>query len=128
MKSSIALILVLTSMSAFAYSSQSTLLIPGKEVLIDSANKDVISLTLDTNSKNSKAEPKVSIVKEWGNFTCDYKQTLLLNSAYDQSKKIYKYTWEIQVTWTPGADLSGCIVNVSFPGQADSRASIYMNY
>lgn len=128
MKSFIALALTLTSMSAFASNSELTQLIPGKEVLIDSANKDVISLTLNTNSKNSKAEPIVKIIREWGNFTCDYKQTLLLNSAYNQEKKTYNYVWEIQITWTPGADLSGCIVNVSFPGLADSRASIFMNY
>ncbi len=128
MKKMIASALLLSSVSAFAYNTEYSKLVPGKEILVDSAKKDVISLTLETKSKSDKAEPKYSLVKQWGNFECEYKQTLLLHSGYDMAKKIYKKTWEVQVTWTPGADLSGCIVNVSFPGMEDSRASIFMNY
>lgn len=128
MKKVIASALLLSSVSAFAYNSEYSKLVPGKEILVDSAKKDVISLTLETKSKSDKAEPKYSLVKQWGNFECEYKQTLLLHSGFDFEKKIYKKTWEVQVTWTPGADLSGCIVKVSFPGMEDSRASIFMNY
>lgn len=128
MKKMIASALLLSSVSAFAYNSEYSKLVPGKEILVDSAKKDIISLTLETSSKSDKAQPKYSLVNQWGNFECEYKQTLLLHSGYDFAKKIYKKTWEVQVTWTPGADLSGCIVKVSFPGMADSRASIFMNY
>lgn len=128
MKKVIASALLLSSVSAFAYNSEYSKLVPGKEILVDSAKKDVISLTLETKSKSDKTEPKYSLVKQWGNFECEYKQTLLLHSGFDFEKKIYKKTWEVQVTWTPGADLSGCIVKVSFPGMEDSRASIFMNY
>lgn len=128
MKKMIATALLMSSVSAFAYNSEYSKLVPGKEILVDSAKKDVISLTLETRSKSDKSQPKYSLVKQWSNFECEYKQTLLLHSGYDIAKKIYKKTWEIQVTWTPGADLSGCIVKVSFPGMEDSRASIFMNY
>lgn len=128
MKKMIASALLLSSLSAFAYNTEYSKLVPGKEILVDSAKKDVISLTLETKSKSDKAEPKYSLVKQWGNFECEFKQTLLLHSGFDFQKKIYKKTWEIQVTWTPGADLSGCIVKVIFPGMEESRASIFMNY
>lgn len=128
MKKMIASALLLSSLSAFAYNTEYSKLVPGKEILVDSAKKDVISLTLETKNKSDKAEPKYSLVKQWGNFECEFKQTLLLHSGFDFQKKIYKKTWEIQVTWTPGADLSGCIVKVTFPGMEESRASIFMNY
>lgn len=128
MKKMIASALLLSSVSAFAYNTEYAKLTPGKEILVDVAKKDVISLTLETKSKDGKAEPKYSLVKQWSNFECEHKQTLLLYSGYDMEKKIYKKTWEIQVTWTPGADLSGCIVKVSFPGMQDSRAELFMNY
>lgn len=128
MKKMMAAAMLLSSLSAFAYNTEYSKLIPGKEILVDSAKKDVISLTLETSSKDGKAEPKYSLVKQWSNFECEYKQTLLLHSGFDFESKTYKRTWEIQLTWTPGADLSGCIVKVSFPGMADSRAEIFMNY
>lgn len=128
MKILITALAILSSANAFAYNSEYFKLKPGKEILVDVIKKDVISLTLETTSKNEKAQPKYSLIKEWSGFECQYKQTLLLYSAYDFSKKTYKKTWEIQVTWTPGADLSGCIVNVAFPGMEDSRVEMFMNY
>ena len=128
MKSLLTAAALLSSISVFAFNTEYSKLTPGKEILIDAAKKDVISLTLETKSKSDKATPTYSLVKQWSNFECEYKQTLLLNSAYDLTKKVYTKTWEIQVTWTPGADLSGCIVKVAFPGMADSRAEIFMNY
>lgn len=128
MKKMIASALFLSSISAFAYNTEYAQLRVGKEILVDVAKKDVISLTLETNSQDGKAEPKYTLVKQWSNFECEYKQTLLLHSGYNIESKTYKRTWEIQVTWTPGADLSGCIVKVSFPGMADSRAELFMNY
>ncbi len=128
MKKMIASALLLSSMNAFAYNSEYAKLTPGKKIYIDVMKKDVISLTLETKSSSDKAEPKFTRESQWGNFECEYKQTLLLNSGYDLAKKLYKKTWEIQVTWTPGADLSGCIVKVSFPGLEESRAELFMNY
>lgn len=128
MKSLLTSLLMLSSLSAFAYNSEYSKLVPGKEILVDSANKDVISLTLDTKTKSSKALPKVTVEKQWGNFECEYKQTLLLHSGFNMDTKIFNKTWEIQINWLPGADLSGCIVKISYPGMEDSRASIFMNY
>ncbi len=128
MKSLFASLLMLSSLSAFAYNSEYSKLVPGKEVLVDSANKGIISLTLDTKSKSSTATPKVTIENQWGNFECEYKQTLLLHSGFNVDTKVFKKTWEVQIAWLPGADLSGCIVKVSYPGMEDSRASIFMNY
>lgn len=124
-----ALIMALVfSVQSYAYNTEYSKLVPGKEILVDVANKEVISLTLETESQDSNARPTYSLVKEWSGFGCEYKQTLLLFSGFDFAKKTYKKTWEIQVTWTPGADLSGCIVKIAFPGMKDSRAELFMNY
>lgn len=124
----LAMVFALTSMTAFAYNTEYAKLIPGKKIFIDSANKNVISLVLDTKSKNPNAVPEFSLVNQWSGFECEYKQTLLLFSGFNATTKEHKRTWEIQVTYVPGADLSGCILNVSFPGLADSKAEIFMNY
>lgn len=121
-------LLSLISFNAFAYNTEYSKLIPGKKIFVDVQNKDVISLTLDTKSQDPFAQPVVKLVSQWGNFECAYKQTLLSYSGYDMETRVHKKTWEIQIDWTPGADLSGCIVNVKFPGVKDSQAELFMNY
>lgn len=122
------MLLSLVSLNAFAYNTEYTKLTPGKKVFVDVGNKDVISLTLDTKSTNSNAQPKVEVLAQWGNFECEYKQTLLQFAGFDIATRNYKRTWEIQMNWIPGADLSGCIVNITFPGLEDSKAELFMNY
>lgn len=122
------LILSLVSFNAFAYNTEYSKLIPGKKIFVDVGNKEVISLTLETKSKVSAVEPKVELVNEWSGFTCDFKQTLLMHAGFDMSTRMHTRKWEIQMTWTPGADLSGCIVNISFPGMRDSQAELFMQY
>lgn len=119
---------MLFSINVMAYNTEYSQLIPGKEILIDVANKEVVSLTLETKNEDSSLAPEVELVKEWSGFECDYKQTLLLFAGFDQKKGQHTRKWEIQLTWKPGADLSGCIVKVSFPGMKDSRAELFMNY
>ena len=121
-------LLSLISLNAFAYNTEYSPLVPGKQILVDVANKEVISLTLDTKNADGALQPKVEVINEWGNFECDHKQTLVTYSGFDTSTRLFKKTWEIQINWIPGADLSGCIVNVSFPGMKDSRAELFMNY
>lgn len=119
---------MLLSFNLFAYNTEYNKLVPGEMVLVDVANKDVISLTLDTSNSDSNSTPKVELVKEWSGFECDYKQTLLLFSGYNRAESKHVKTWEIQLTWKPGADLSGCIVKVSFPNMPDSSAELFMMY
>ncbi len=119
---------MLLSFSAMAKNTEYTQLVPGKEVLVDVANKEVVSLTLDTISSDSSLVPKIELVKEWSGFECDYKQTLLLFAGFNTETQKHTRTWEMQITWKPGADLSGCILKVSFPGMKDSRAELFMNY
>jgi hypothetical protein len=122
------MMLSLISLNAFAYNTEYSKLAPGKKIFVDVQNKDVISLTLDTKSANTRAQPKVEVVAQWGNFECEYKQTLLSFAGFDMATGNFKRTWEIQMNWMPGADLSGCIVNVTFPGMEDSQAELFMNY
>ncbi len=127
------LALALISTSTFAYNTTYNKLVPGKEILVDSAYNtskagNFVSLTLDTLTTDGKAEPKVTIVKQWSGFECDYKQTLISFAGYNANTQQFKRTWEIQIDWRPGADLSGCIVKVDFPGMKSSTAEIFMNY
>lgn len=119
---------MLLSFSVMAQNIEHNKLIPGKEVLVDVADNEVISLTLDTKNEDPSLAPHVTLIKEWSGFECDYKQTLLLFSGFNSKLGLHTRTWEIQLTWKPGADLSGCIIKVTFPGMSDSRAELFMNY
>jgi len=66
--------------------------------------------------------PEVEIEKAWSGFECSHKTTILRKAQFNMR------SWEIQINWTPGADLSGCIVKISSPGMQDARAELYMNY
>lgn len=111
-----------------AFNTEYTKLVPGEMVLVDVANQNVISLTLQTQNSDSSLAPKIDLVKEWSGFECDYKQTLLLHAGFNANVKEHTRLWEIQLNWKPGADLSGCIVKVTFPGMQESRAELFMNY
>lgn len=133
MKKMIVALALMSSSVAFAYNTTYSKLVPGKQILVDSAynsNKDgsFVSLTLDTLSQDGKAEPKVTVVKQWSGFECEHRQTLISFAGYNSSTQTFKRTWEIQIDWRPGADLSACIVKVEFPGMKASEAEIFMNY
>lgn len=124
--------LALLSTSTLAYNTEYSKLVPGKQILVDSAynnhkNGHIVSLTLDTESTQD-VEPTVKVVKQWSGFECTHKQTLISFAGFNQKTKAYKRTWEIQIDWIPGADLSACIVRVEFPGMKAAEAEIFMNY
>lgn len=127
------LAMALISTSTFAYNTTYSQLVPGKQILVDSAynsNKagSFVSLTLDTVSTDGKAEPTIKVLKQWSGFECEHRQTLISFAGYNAKTQTFKRTWEIQVNWRPGADLSACIVRVEFPGMKASEAEIFMNY
>lgn len=129
----ILLAMIFLSSSTFAYNTSYAKLTPGKKIFVDSQynqspSGNIVSLELDTKSKDGSAEPVVTISKQWSGFECEYKQTLLSFSGYNSKNKTHVRTWEIQIEWAPGADLSGCIVNVDFPGLNTASAEIFMNY
>lgn len=119
---------VLLTLDVQAFNTKYNKLIPGKEILVDVAKQEVISLTLDTKNADSSVMPQLTVLNQWGNFLCSHRQTLLIYSGFDVQTGLHTNTWEIQLLWSPGADLSGCIVNISFPGMNNSRAELYMNY
>lgn len=114
--------LFLSINNAAAYGDSPARLIPGKQVLVDVANQEIISLLITTDNHDFGLLPVVKIEKQWSGFECHHKTTRLRKTGYNLR------SWEIQIEWAPGADLSGCIVKVSFPGMEDSRAELYMNY
>lgn len=113
---------LILSFNTIAADSSPTKLIPGKQVLVDVVNQELVSLLISTNNSDSGLLPEVTIEKEWSNFECSHKATFLRKVGYNL------ISWEIQIAWKPGADLSGCIVKISFPGLEDSHAELFMNY
>jgi len=113
---------LLLTFNVMAADGDLTKLLPGKQVLIDVANHEVVALLIYTNNPDTGLLPLVTIEKSWSGFECSHKATILRRANHN-----FK-SFEIQIDWSPGADLSGCIVNVSFPGMKDSRAELYMNY
>lgn len=112
----------------FATGHKATQLVPGHQVLEDVANQEVITLILNTQSADPSLQPEVNVTKQWSGFSCQHKASLILNHSFNEKNKLFLYTWAIQMSWGPGADLSGCIVKVTFPGMPDSFAELFMNY
>ena len=36
--------------------------------------------------------------------------------------------FEIKVAWSPGADMSGCLIEVKHPSLTNAKAYLFMNY
>lgn len=109
-----------------ADAAENNKLVPGKVLKIDVANKEIISVILETKNADENVVPEVKLVKEWNGFECVHQQTQLLNSVDDAGQLMR--TWKIQLAWQPGADLSGCLFSVTFLGLEDSHVQLFMNY
>ncbi len=131
MKFLVSAIFLLSVSNTFAYNTKYFQIYPGKNTFVDveaNKNKSVVSLLLETSSSDKNAEPKVTIERSWSGFECTHKQNLLKFSGYNTKTQIFEREYEIQIDWRAGADLSGCIVKVEFPGQKSSTVEIFMNY
>lgn len=122
MKKFFIIVSLFLSFSVIASDASITRLIPGKQVLVNVADKEMIPLLITTSNSDSGLLPTVTIENEWSGFECRHNATLLRKAEFNLR------SWEIQIIWSPGADLSGCIVKISFPGMEDSQAELFMNY
>lgn len=96
---------------------------------IDVANEEkIISLRVEIQSPSSFSIPDAAILSEDEGFGCKIKQKILLFAGYDAVAKIHHQVFEIKVEWSPGADLSGCLVEVTHPSLTQARAYLFMNY
>jgi hypothetical protein len=90
--------------------------------------KNDLSLRWEVKSKNGFTEPAAKVISEDSDFKCTVKNNILLFSGYNQSKQTWTQSWEIKVSWQPGADLSSCLIRVSHPNEKNVYVNLYMNY
>ncbi|GAB4013451.1 MAG: hypothetical protein Fur0010_10320 [Bdellovibrio sp.] len=114
---------------AFAYNTQYIDLNPLEGVVVDVAGTPGhVSLRLKLESGNALENPKAVVLTEYNGFECEIDRVLLLFSGYNQSLKKFNQEWEIRVNWFPGADLSGCEIEVTHSSLPWARAELYMKY
>ncbi|MBT3984025.1 MAG: hypothetical protein HOE90_21900 [Bacteriovoracaceae bacterium] len=68
-------------------------------------------------------EPETKIVGEDVGFECEVKQSRFLAVDGENDQRCY----QVDINWEPGADLSGCMVEVT-AGKQKSRAYLFMMY
>lgn len=123
------LILSVICATAFAYNTQYVDLIAYEGVAIDVAGTDgQVAFRLKVDSTNSLEKPQAVVLEEHNGFECEIDRVILLFSGYNQSSKKFSQDWVVVVNWFPGADLSGCQIEVTHTDLPWARAELYMNY
>ncbi|MBK7963257.1 MAG: hypothetical protein IPK04_19975 [Bdellovibrionales bacterium] len=121
--------LVFFSSICFGYNTKYFDLHSNSTTKIDVKDEDsTISLRVSIQSPSSFSVPEASVIEEDSGFECRITKTLLLYAGYDAVNKIHHQDYEIKVNWSPGADQSGCLIEVRHPSLTDSRAYLFMNY
>lgn len=128
MKTALVLLTLLPCLS-FAYNTEYFKVKSNSITKIDVANKsEVISLKVSIQSANPFSVPTATVTKEDGGFECQVSKTILLFAGYDTATGLHHQEFEIKVQWAPGADLSGCLVEVKHPSLTNAKAYLYLNY
>lgn len=106
-------------------------LLEGKNISIDVVDypKFAVLQVVAPKYKQPLA-PTVTIQNENG-FECDVYDNALsgYEIEYDpiNNEEYFIGTWEIIIRWSPGADLSGCHVEVNMPQRQTSKVHLFMN-
>jgi hypothetical protein len=120
---------ILFSSFAFAYNTHYFNLKSGssRHILVYNL-KPEISLKWQVHSHDGFAEPTTTVINQDNGFECKPVRNILLFSGYNAQTKIWTQTWEIRIQWSPGADSSGCLIEVSHPEEESVQVDLYMNY
>ncbi len=87
-----------------------------------------ISLRVKIESPSSFSMPEAGVVREDSGFECRITRKILLFAGYNAETKIHHQEFEIKVEWSPGADMSGCLIEVKHPSLTNAQAYLFMNY
>ena len=110
-----AFIFSLSAFSCEVYDTD-TVLVSGDKIQLDVINRPVVKLVAQ-----SKEEFEVLSAKITGNyagFECEVKDVF----------KVTESCYEVLVSWSPGADFSGCDVEVLSNKGASYKAFLFMDY
>jgi hypothetical protein len=86
------------------------------------------SLRVWIESPSSFSIPEADVLKEDSDFECRITRKILLFAGYNAETKIHRQQFEIKVEWSPGADMSGCLIEVKHPSLTNAKAYLFMNY
>jgi len=115
--------------ATFAYNTQYVDLMPKQAVMFDVAGTPgYVSLRFDVKGQDGFEKPQAKVIDQKNGFECEIDRMILLFSGYNAQTKLFNQQWEVRVNWSPGADLSGCEVEVTHSALPWARAELYMNY
>ncbi len=126
MKAILFIFALLANALTIAEAQSKPLAVPGQKIYIDVAWQKDITVSYQSRSFNDELSPKVQFINQWSGFQCQYRQTRLAGSTVDSTTKELLRDWEIQIDFSPGADLSGCIYSIQFPEQEDAFIELDM--
>lgn len=103
-----------------------------KEIRIDVAGQDMINLVLEASRlmDQTSKQPEVTVIDQFGSFECEIAGQVRksMTPSETQSNRMNE-TYVITIDWFPGADYSGCHVEVKDPySDLVYKALIYMSY
>ena len=93
-----------------------TVLVAEEKIELDVINRPVVKLVAKGKDRFNISSTKIS--GNYAGFECEVKDIF----------KVTESCYEILVSWSPGADFSGCDVEVSTDAGVNYRAMLFMDY
>ncbi len=99
---------------------------PGDRTRIDVAGPLVVSLTLSIPRRDHQALPAIAVLSEEVGFEITIDSVTRTETRHDDGVQVDHY--RIDVDWSPGADVSGGVVQVGFPDAEAAEVELFMVY
>lgn len=95
----------------------------GKELTLDVLGRNPVKAVIQTTESGLYNSPTIQVSNEYAGFECFPKSVQLLTKG-----ETYQ-CWQVEIDWSPGADVSGCEIKVAHPSwQKASQLYLHMNY
>ncbi len=132
----LAIIITMFAMNANALAQdEAHLLVAGEKVKVDVAGTEVVTFELRAIRPATAIaqQPEAVIVEQFGDFECTIVSTKLVSSRpvhVRGTQNLIGETYHIEVEWAPGADYSGCNLEIKDPYLDDViyDAQLFMNF
>lgn len=95
--------------------------------VLDVANTQGQVILEYINWTDNTQNPVVAVIEEQNDFTCEVKEVKHMRS-FESPSYPSENIYHILVNWSPGADLSGCVIQIKHPDFKDSLVHLEMNY